>query len=187
MPPEFIDQRLFERLLKADVRFVVIGVGGANYYALPRQQIFLTEDKDLLLPLDPANTLACWQAAESVGFKLWLHNEPLGRPMDLWLAERIVERRMVVTGLADPDYKVDLTYTMGGFGFEEVWSSKRIFAVEGVDIPVASLRQIVESKRQAGRKKDLLFFATHEELLRQLLTKEDDEVGCAILHSFAEQ
>jgi hypothetical protein len=76
---------------------------------------------------------------------------------------------------------------MGGFGFEEVWSSKRIFAVEGVDIPVASLRQIVESKRQAGRKKDLLFFATHEELLRQLLTKEDDEVGCAILHSFAEQ
>ena len=73
----------------------------------------------------------------------------------------------MITGTAEGDSKVDFTYTMAGFSFDEVWTARRSFNIEGLEIPVASLEQIVESKRQAGRKKDLLFFATHGDVLRE--------------------
>jgi hypothetical protein len=41
--------------------------------------------------------------------------------------------------------------------------------VEGVEVPVARLRHIVDSKAAVGRPKDRLFLATHEEALRHLL------------------
>ncbi len=163
--------RLFDALLRADGRFVVIGVGGANYYLLPGQSAFLTEDRDLLLPPDPTNTLTCWQVARASGFELWSLNEPLGAPLDLWLAEKVVEHRAVVTATAAPGVTVDLTYTMSGFSFRDAWESRRYFTIEGVEVPVAGLRQIVESKRRAGRKKDLLFLTTHEGILRELLAE----------------
>ena len=46
---------------------------------------------------------------------------------------------------------------------------ERMFVVDGVEIPVARLTHIVESKAAAGREKDRLFLATHAEALRQLL------------------
>jgi len=42
---------------------------------------------------------------------------------------------------------------------------------ERYDVPVARLRHIVESKAAAGRPKDRLFLATHEEALRDLLRR----------------
>lgn len=57
---------------------------------------------------------------------------------------------------------------MAGFTFDEVWPRRRVFTVEGVDVPVASLKDIVASKAAAGRPKDRLFLATHEEALREL-------------------
>ena len=56
--------------------------------------------------------------------------------------------------------------------FDQVWSEKRVFRAEGVEVPVARLRHIVESKAAAGRPKDRLFLATHEEALRELLRGE---------------
>jgi len=57
---------------------------------------------------------------------------------------------------------------MAGFSFEEVWPRRRVFKVKRVDLPVASLKDIVASKAAAGRPKDRLFLATHEEALREL-------------------
>jgi len=63
---------------------------------------------------------------------------------------------------------VDLTLVMAGFAFDEVWARRRVFKVEGTGVPVASLKDIVASKAAAGRPKDRLFLATHEEALREL-------------------
>jgi hypothetical protein len=63
---------------------------------------------------------------------------------------------------------IDLTLVMAGLAFEDVWSRRRVFKVEGVEVPVASLKDIVASKAAAGRPKDRLFLATHEEALREL-------------------
>lgn len=162
---------LIAALLREDIRFAVIGVWGANYWAFHGGQIFTTKDRDLFLPPDPDNELRAWSVCERMGFQLWISDEPLGEPKDRFLAERITERRIVVTATA-ADLIVDLSLTMAGFAFENVWNERRVFRVSGVDVPVARLTQIVESKRIANRPKDRLFLETHAEALRQLLEPE---------------
>ena len=152
----------------ASVRFVVIGVAGANHYAAWASTAFLTRDRDLFIPPDPANELKAWQACASRSLELWCGDEPLGSPLDLWLAERVVGRRALVRATDGRGLEVDLTLVMAGFEFEAVWAERRTFRSEGVEVPVARLRHIVESKAAAGRDKDRLFLATHEEALRQL-------------------
>ena len=66
---------------------------------------------------------------------------------------------------------MDLTLVMAGFDFDAVWEGRRAFKVEGVPVPTARLLHIIESKRAAGRPKDQLFLATHQDALEQLLKK----------------
>ena len=157
-------------LSSAAVRYLVIGVGGVNYYTLEGHTLFNTEDRDLFLPPDPDNLLRCWQVCEAQGLDLTSRDEPLERPLDRWLAERVAEQRATIRAAGPQDVRLDLTLTMSGFTFDEVWPRRRTFQSEGLPIEVAPLDAIVESKRVAGRPKDLLFFVTHEDLLRELLS-----------------
>lgn len=155
------------------VRFVVIGVAGANHYARSGATVFTTEDFDLFLPPDPANALRSWVASEAAGLQLFCGDEPLDRPRDEFLARQIVSRRALVRATDALQLHVDLTLVMAGFEFEPVWAERRLFAVEGVQVPVARLTHIVQSKAAVGRPKDRLFLATHEEALRDLIGRED--------------
>ena len=155
------------------VRYVLIGVSGANLYGPAGQAICTTDDIDLFLPLDPANLVEAWAACEETGLELWLADEPLDRPRDRWLAERIVERRALTRMTGPDDLLVDFTLVMKGFDFETVWNERRSFVVEGVEIPTARLLHIITSKHAAGRDKDRLFLATHRDALEQLLKRQD--------------
>lgn len=170
-PDPFV--RLVEGLNRAGVRFVLIGVAGANHYALSGSTIFTTEDYDLFAPADAENALAAWQVCESLGFNLWCGDEPLDRPRDRFLAEQIVARRGQVRIEAE-GLLADLTMVMAGFDFASVWQARRTFRIGGVDVPVARLSHIVASKAAAGRPKDRLFLATHEESLREFLKRDED-------------
>jgi len=64
---------------------------------------------------------------------------------------------------------------MASFEFASGWNGRRIFRDEEVDIPVARISHIVESKARAGRPKDRLFLATYEERLRQLIARDDSD------------
>jgi predicted nucleotidyltransferase len=154
------------------VRYVIIGVAAANYYAHTGAVVFTTKDFDIFLPADPENLLRSWAACESIGLELWVGAEPLDKPRDEWLAERVVSRRMVIRVTGEAELFVDLTLVMAGFDFESVWNERRTFNVEGVSVPVARLQHIVTSKYAAGRDKDRLFLATHREALEELLRRE---------------
>jgi len=167
--------RFAQTLLATQLRFVVIGVFGANYYARSGGTIFTTQDQDLFLPPDPANLVRAWQACDEASLSLWAGDEPLDIPRDLRLATAVVERRAGTTATGDEGLQVDLSLVMAGFDFDDVWARRRSFKVDGVDIPVARLTDIVTSKANVGREKDRLFLATHEEALRQLMG--DDAAG----------
>lgn len=149
------------------VRFVGIGVWSANLYGHDTGTLFGTEDCDLFLPLDPANELEAWTAARTAGFALEAAGEPLGEPLDRLLAERVIERRALVSAISPDRYRVDLSLVMSGYTFDQVWASRREFELEGTSIPAAALEHIVRSKALAGRPKDRLFLATHAEALRR--------------------
>jgi hypothetical protein len=154
-------------------RFVLIGVWAANLHARSAAAVFTTQDYDLFLPADVDNTLLVWRACESVGLELLSGDEPRDEPRDRLLAERVVQTRALVRATERQGLDVDLTLVMEGFTFEEVWAERRVFLLEGVEVPVARLSHVVRSKAAAGRPKDLLFRATHEEALRDLMTRED--------------
>jgi hypothetical protein len=157
---------LVAALNRKRVRFLVIGVWGVNYYGSGATH-FHTEDRDLFLPPDPKNELSAWQSCRGEGFELRCGDEPLGEPMDRFLAEQVVSRRALVRAEGH-GLLVDLTLVMAAFAFDDVWARRRVFKVERVALPVASLRDIVASKATLGRPKDRLFLATHEEALREL-------------------
>ena len=165
--------RLVRSLERAGVRFVLIGLAGANYYARSGATLFVTEDRDLLLPLDPDNALAAWGVCEAMGLELGCGREPLDRPRDRFLAERVVANRALVRATDRAGLDVDLSLVMAGLDFETVWAERRVFRVGTVDIPVARLGHIIESKRRVGREKDRMFLATHAEAIRELT--ESDE------------
>ena len=165
--------QLAASLNQASVRFVTIGVSGANLWARSGHTIFTTRDYDLFLPSDADNARRAWQAAEGCLLELYCGDEPLDRPRDQFLAERIIAQRTLVRATDGEGFDVDLTLVMAGFEFDGVYSRRRTFAVEGVSIPVASLRDIVSSKAAAGREKDRLFLAAHAEALKALIEGED--------------
>ena len=163
---------LVEALHAREVRFVVTGAWGANYYALSAGTIFETYDRDIFLPRDPQNALDAWQAAQDIGLALYVGDEPLDLPRDLDLADRVVQRQALVKGTNHAGLEVDFTLVMGTLDFETVWAERRTFLSDDVSVPVARLLHIVRSKETANRDKDRLFLATHEEALRQLLGRE---------------
>jgi hypothetical protein len=165
-------ERLVERLRRDGVRFVLIGLSGANYYARSAGALFATQDRDLFLPPDPGNTVAAWRACEALGLDLVCAAEPLDRPRDRVLARRVISNQALVRATDGAGLDVDFTFVMAGFGFRRVWNRRRVFRVGGVEIPVARLADIVESKRRAGRDKDRLFLATHAEAIRDLMPPE---------------
>ena len=161
--------RLVSALSRESTRYVLVGVAGVNYYAMSGATLFTTKDRDLFLPPDPENLLTAWRTIESQGLQLWAGDEPLGKPLDRFLADRVVERKALTKATDGEGLEVDLTFVMAGFEFDEVWNERRVFRVEGVEIPVARLTHIVTSKAKANRPKDRLFLETHAEALKDLM------------------
>jgi hypothetical protein len=172
---------LVRELNSRRVRYVLIGVAGANYFATAGSVLFSTQDRDLFLPLEAGNLLLAWQACEAVKLELVSAGEPLDQPRDLWLAEQVVVNRAASKATDGADLEIDLTLTMAGFEFEEVWISRQTFHVGDEELPVARLEHIVRSKATVGRPKDRLFLETHKEALRDLLPKSSpsDPSGAA--------
>src|SRR5207253_11490087 len=62
---------------------------------LPYTTLFRS-DRDLFLPPDPDKTLAAWRACEAFGLDLVCGAEPLDRPRDRLLAERVISSQALV-------------------------------------------------------------------------------------------
>ncbi|NNL85399.1 MAG: hypothetical protein HKP27_07085, partial [Myxococcales bacterium] len=136
---------LCQDLHDAGVRFVTIGVWGANYYAHSGATLFTTQDRDLFMPPEPTNLLAAWRTCEACGLDLVTDSGPLDVPRDSTLARAVVDRRASTRATDGQAFDVDLTLVMSGFDFDSVWSRRRTFVVDDVEIPVASLSDIVAS------------------------------------------
>ena len=159
--------RVAGALLDENVRFVVTGVWGANYYT--RGSLFVTQDQDLFVPADPGNLLRAWRCCEQLGLDLRSGNDPLDSPRDVQLATAVVANHALTTATDNGLLCVDFSLVMTGFSFETVWSRRRSFTIDSIPIPVAALADIVAAKRAADRPKDRLFLATHAAELRRLL------------------
>ena len=167
------EEDLLRALNERGVRYLAIGMWGVNLYARGIADAFRTLDKDLFLPCDAQNLVEAWQACEAVGLELASGTEPLDQPHDIFIARAVVQRRALTRASDGEQLFVDLTLVMGDFHFDDVWPERRVFHVEGVDVPVARLTHIAQSKATAGRPKDRLFLETHKEMLADLIRRHE--------------
>jgi hypothetical protein len=151
----------------AGVRYVVIGAMGVNLHSAPRAPVVLTEDLDLLLPADPAQLRRAVVSLSGAGFLLEARGEPLVGD-DAVILAGIARARARVRATKD-ESAVDLALEAAGLLFEDVWARHVVRRIDGTQVRVAPLPDIVRSKMHANRLKDRLFLATYADRLAELM------------------
>lgn len=129
------------------VRFLLVRMG-AGSLAAPDGTVLRARYHELFLPPEPENALRAWRACEAAGLELWAGGEPLGAPLDLWLAEHVVAGRVRVRATDRKGLLVDLSLLVEGFEFDDLWPDRRSCTIDGVDVPVAEAR--ASSSEPAG-------------------------------------
>jgi hypothetical protein len=165
MPPELSDEHvaaICRALIDHGVRFVVIGGMAARLHHTGHA----TVDVDICPSPDDANLARLTAALGDLGARLRVEGEPEGvafephpdmlRPVDL------------MTLITDHG-PLDLCFTPDGFpdGYASLSEHASVVEIGAVDVPVASLEDVVTSKRAAGRPKDVVALPALEARLRR--------------------
>jgi len=134
-------------LSEAGADFMVIGAHAVAVYARPRA----TGDLDIWIRPTPENAARVWSALQA--FTAPLHALT---PDDLSADE-------VVFQIGLSPNRIDILTTVSGVEFEAAWHRRSTVELWGLRVPVIGKFDLIESKRAAGRPRDL---ADVEELER---------------------
>lgn len=159
---EFDPQEIFATLERHGVRFVVIGGVAAILHGAPH----VTTDVDIV-PEEGRQNLARLSAAlKELNARIRVAGEPEGIPFD-HSAESLA--RVRTWNLVTDRGNLDLTFVPSGTrGYDDLVRDAEPMTVRGVDVPVASLADVIRSKEAAGRERDRLVLPT----LRRLLERQ---------------
>lgn len=164
MPPELSDDHvaaICRILIDHDVKFVVIGGMAARLHGTGHATI----DVDICPSSDDANLSRLADALGDLGARLRIEGDPDGVPFDPHPAMlRDVTMMTLITG----EGPLDLCFVPAGFpgGYDSLAEHVSVIVVGTVDVPVASLRDVVTSKRASGRPKDIVALPPLEAQLR---------------------
>ncbi len=161
MPPdvEFRPEEILRILNKHDVRYVVIG----GMAAIIRGSDIPTTDVDITPETTHDNLERLSAALREMNARIWTQPVPEGLPFDRDAASLAdVEILHLIT-----DYgRFDVTRTPAGTsGYDDLRRDAGSVRLFDLDVPVASLADIVRSKQAAGRDKDLRFLPALRRLL----------------------
>jgi hypothetical protein len=149
-------------LLDHHVDFVVIGGVAARLHDTGHA----TVDIDICPSSADDNAERLSAALRELGARLRVEGDPGGIAFD---PHPLQLRQMSTLTLITVHGPVDLCFEPAGFsdGYRSLQPGRVIVDVSGVSVPVASLEDVVTSKRSAGRPKDIVALPALEERLRR--------------------
>lgn len=136
--PDFKD--LFSVFNAENVEYLVVGAHAVIFYAEPRY----TKDLDIWVNPAVANAARVWQALGRFGAPL--------RGMSV--LDFCSEDTVYQIGI-EPN-RIDILMGLGGVNFRQAFENCSNTTYDGVPIRVIGRGELVEAKRIAGRRKDLL-------------------------------
>lgn len=156
MPPELSDDHvaaICRVLIDHEVKFVVIGGMAARLHETGHATI----DVDICPSSD--------DALGELGARLRVEGDPNGVPFD---PHPTMLRDVAMMTLITEEGPLDLCFVPAGFsgGYDSLTEHASVVVVGVVDVPVASLRDVVTSKRASGRPKDIVALPPLETHLR---------------------
>lgn len=131
-------QNVFASFQSHDVRYVVIGGIAAVLHGVPRA----TFDLDILIEATVPNAERLLQALREAGFVT----------ADLTDAQGILANEITVF---NDLVRIDVLTSTPGITFHDAWSRRETMDYQGQKFYVASRRDLIASKRAAGRPRDL--------------------------------
>ncbi len=160
--PKFDPLVLLRVLVQEGVEFVVIGGVAASLYGAPH----VTFDLDITPARGRANLNRLARALARLEARIRSADRLEGLAADLD-AEHLA--RGSVLNLVTSQGNLDLAFEpVGTAGYPDLKRRREILMIEGVEVPVASLADVIRSKEAAGRDKDLLLLPTLRRLLDHL-------------------
>lgn len=145
-------KEMLQCLSEEDVKFLLVGAYALAVHGFPRA----TKDIDFFV----------WATPENAG-KLMRALAKFGAPMDQ-ISESDFSTEGVIFQIGNSPRRIDIVTTIDGIKFDQAYANKKVFRIEGLQIPVISLEDLIANKRASGRKQDL---ADVEKLESQLQGK----------------
>lgn len=149
-------------LTNGGVRFVVVGVGGINFYARTPAQAFATLDLDALLAPSVANLGRALRILAALGYAFEAAGEPFADFDDETILRRVVERGANVSAIHPEAGQIDLLTSVSGFDYAGLEADAHGFEIAGAQVRVGRLEKLLASKAASGRAKDRAFLAAFE-------------------------
>jgi hypothetical protein len=132
-------------LARHRVRYLLVGGEAVIHHGYPR----LTGDVDFFFERTPANARRLYRALR----EFWAGDVPA-----IASAEELLDPDLIVQ-FGRPPNRIDLINTLGTVAFVGAWRRRvreRLrLRSRAVPLPIISLRDLLQSKRDAGRHKDL--------------------------------
>lgn len=138
MNPDFLD--LLAALLRAGVRFLVVGAHAMAAHGVPRA----TGDLDVWIRPDPENARLVRAALVDFG-------APVAA---LGLSEADLAAPGLVFQVGIPPRRIDILTEITAVAFDDAWSSRRMHRVGTLDVPFLGRLALLVNKRATGRTKD---------------------------------
>jgi hypothetical protein len=159
VPPELESGPLLEVLKRHGVEFVLIGGLASVHWGSP----FITRDLDITPQRSQENLDRLSSALTELGATIRIDAEPEGIPFahtGASLGENLIWNLRTSYG------DLDISFVPSGTaGFEDLAREAADERIQGIDVRVASLADVIRSKQAANRPKDQRVLPTLREIL----------------------
>lgn len=132
-------KEMLECLLEENVKFLLVGAYAVAVYGYPRA----TKDIDLFVRSAPDNAANLMKALRRFGAPV----------SDVSEADFLSEG--IIFQIGSSPRRIDIITRIDGVTFERAYANRKEIAVEGLNVPVISLEDLITNKRASGRLQDL--------------------------------
>ena len=132
-------KEMLQCLLEENVKFLLVGAYAVAVHGFPRA----TKDIDFFVWATPENALCLMRALVK-----------FGAPLDQ-ISESDFSSEGIIFQIGNSPRRIDIITSASGVDFEQAYSNKQIVILEGLEVPVISLQDLIVNKRASGRTQDL--------------------------------
>ncbi len=130
---------MLQCLLDEKVKFLLVGAYAVAVYGYPRA----TKGIDFFVRAESGNASNLMRALARFGAPL----------IDVSAADFSAEG--IVFQIGNSPRRIDILTRISGVSFEQAYANRKIVSVEGIDVPVISIEDLIANKRATGRMQDL--------------------------------
>jgi predicted nucleotidyltransferase len=132
-------KEMLQCLLEENVRFLLVGAYAVAVHGFPRA----TKDIDFFVWATPENAANLMRALTKFGAPM--HD----------ISEADLSSEGIIFQIGNSPRRIDIITNISGVKFEQAYANKSTISIEGIDVPVISLEDLIANKRASARAQDL--------------------------------